>query len=76
MYKYFFIVVLSVVLLTGYRCFFVIQETEQVVITEFGKPVQSIQNAWQKTHYFDRRILKIDGEPNEIPTSDKTFFLT
>ena len=80
MYKYFFIVVLSVVLLTGYRCFFVIQETEQVVITEFGKPVQSIQNAgiyfkapWQKTHYFDRRILKIDGEPNEIPTSDKTF---
>ena len=58
MYKYFFIVVLSVVLLTGYRCFFVIQETEQVVITEFGKPVQSIQNAgiyfkapWQKTHY-------------------------
>ena len=78
--KYFYAFILATAVLVGYKSFFIIQETEQVVITEFGKPVRSIQNAglyfkvpWQKTLYFDKRILKIDGEPNEIPTSDKTF---
>ena len=78
--KYLYITVLVAIFLIGYKCFFILQEVEQVVITEFGKPVRSIKDAglyfkipWQKVNYFDKRILKIDGEPNEIPTSDKTF---
>ena len=67
-------------ILLGYNSFFIIQEVQQVVVTEFGKPVTSINDAgvyfkfpWYKVRYFDKRLLTIAGEPNEIPTNDKTF---
>lgn len=60
---------------------FVVNETEQVVITQFGQPVQAIKQAglhWktpfiQHVHYFEKRILEWDGYPSEIPTKDKKF---
>ncbi len=61
---------------------FVVNETEQVVITQFGKPVGNpivepgihfklpiIQIA----NFFDKRFLAWDGAPNQIPTKDKRF---
>jgi membrane protease subunit HflC len=61
---------------------FIVRETEQVVITQFGKPVGApiidpgihfkipiIQQA----NFFDRRFLEWDGDPNQIPTKDKRF---
>lgn len=61
---------------------FVVNETEQVVITQFGKPVGNpivepgihfklpiIQIAI----FFDKRFLAWDGAPNQIPTKDKRF---
>ena len=61
---------------------FIINETEQVIITQFGKPVGApivtpgihfkipiIQN----THFFDNRFLEWDGNPNQVPTKDKRF---
>jgi len=61
---------------------YVIDQTQQVVITQFGEPIGRpidkpglhfktpfIQNA----NYFDKRILQWDGYPNEIPTQDKKF---
>ena len=62
--------------------FFRVDETEKVVITQFGKPVgDSIKDAglhWkipfiQSAHFFDERILEWDGDPNQIPTKDKKY---
>jgi len=61
---------------------FVIDETKQVVITQFGKPVgESITSAGlhfkipfiQQAHYFEKRLLEWDGDPNQIPTKDKKY---
>ena len=62
--------------------FFIVDETQQVVVTQFGKPVGKpittpglhmkipfIQN----TNFFDKRFLAWDGDPNQIPTKDKRF---
>lgn len=62
--------------------FFVLPEGEQVVITQFGRPVgQPIVDAGlhfkkpfvQKTTTFDKKVIIWDGDPNQIPTRDKTF---
>jgi len=62
--------------------FYIIEEGEQVVITQFGEPMgDSITTAGlhlktpfiQKANYFEKRILEWDGEPNEIPTKDKKY---
>lgn len=61
---------------------FIIDETKQVVITQFGKPVgKPLDKAGlhfkmpfiQTGHYFEKRILAWDGEPNQIPTRDKKY---
>lgn len=61
---------------------YVVTETQQAVITQFGKPMGSaIQKAglyWktpfiQQVNYFDKRMLEWDGYPSEIPTKDKKF---
>lgn len=81
-FKFIFIILGVLVLFVGYSSFFVVDERNQVVITQFGKPVgDPVTTAGlnfklpfiQKITYFDKRILKWDGKPNEIPTNDKTF---
>ena len=79
-WKIFIIAILAILGAVGYNSFFTIQEIQQVIVTEFGKPIRSIRMAglyfklpWYKVNYFDKRLLTIDGEPNEIPTNDKTF---
>ncbi|MBF0429643.1 MAG: protease modulator HflC [Fibrobacteria bacterium] len=61
---------------------FIVNETEQVIITQFGKPVGKpiIRPGIhfkipfiQKANFFDRRFLEWDGNPNQIPTKDKRF---
>lgn len=62
--------------------FFVVDETEQVIITQFGQPVgETITTPGihfkvpfiQNTNYFDKRYLEWDGDRNQIPTKDKKF---
>jgi len=64
------------------NAFFVVDETNQAVVTQFGKPVgEPIRDAGlhfktpfiQKVNYFDKRILEWDGYPTEVPTKDKKF---
>ncbi|HDL89508.1 MAG TPA: protease modulator HflC [Thermodesulforhabdus norvegica] len=71
-----------IVLLLGVDSFFIVDETEQVVITQLGKPVgEPIREAGlhfklpliQKAHFFEKRILKWDGNPTQIPTRDKKY---
>ncbi len=61
---------------------YTVKETEQVVVTQFGKPVgEPITNPGlklkmpfvQTTHAFEKRFLEWDGDPNQIPTKDKRF---
>jgi len=75
------VIILVVVSVVG-GAFYVVNEAEQVVITQFGKPVgDSVTTPGlkvkmpfvQKANYFDRRFLEWDGDPNQVPTQDKRF---
>ncbi len=61
---------------------YIVDETEQVVVTQFGKLVSEpktepglyfripiIQNA----NYFPKNLLQWDGDPGQIPTLEKTY---
>jgi membrane protease subunit HflC len=61
---------------------FIVKETEQVVVTQFGKPVgDAITEPGlkfktpfvQKANYFEKRFLEWDGDPNQVPTKNKKF---
>lgn len=77
-----FIILIASVGFVALNSAYIVTETEQAVITQFGEPVGgSIQQAglyWkppfiQQVNYFDKRILEWDGFPSEIPTKDKKF---
>jgi membrane protease subunit HflC len=74
------LVLVTAAFLTG--VIFIVDETQQVVITQFGKPVgRPITDAGlhfktpfiQQANYFDKRLLQWDGDPNQIPTKDKKY---
>ena len=61
---------------------YILDERQQAIITQFGDPVGgAITKAGlhikipliQKVHYFEKRILEWDGDPKQIPTSDKRY---
>jgi membrane protease subunit HflC len=63
---------------------FIVLETEQVIITQFGKPVgEPITQAGlhlklpliQEVHSFDKRVLEWDGPVAEMPTKDKLYIV-
>ncbi|MCH7678934.1 protease modulator HflC [candidate division KSB1 bacterium] len=74
--------VLALVILMG--SLFVVDETEQAILLQFGKPVgKPITTAGlnfklpfiQEVRKFDKRVLEWDGDENQIPTSDKKYIL-
>jgi len=61
---------------------YVVDETQVVVVTQFGKPVGEPKTEpgiyfkipiIQKTNYFPKNLLEWDGDPGQIPTLDKTY---
>jgi membrane protease subunit HflC len=61
---------------------FVVNETEQAIITQFGKPVgDPVMTPGihfkvpiiQRVYFFEKRFLEWEGSPNQIPTKDKRF---
>lgn len=61
---------------------YIVSETNQVVITQFGQPIgDPVSQAGlhfklpivQVAQYFDKRLLDWDGDPNQIPTRDKKY---
>jgi membrane protease subunit HflC len=61
---------------------YIVQETEQVIVTQFGKPVGDPVTdpgihfkipVIQQANFFDKRFLEWDGDPNQVPTKDKRF---
>ncbi len=76
------ILVVLVIILFLSGAVYIVDETKQVVITQFGKPVgESITAAGlhfktpfiQRAQYFEKRLLNWDGDPNQIPTKDKRY---
>src|SRR3989338_3659667 len=77
-----FIIFLSVIGLVVLNSAYIVDETEQVVITQFGEPVgEPVQMPglhWklpvvQVVHKFDDPILEWAGYPPELPPKDKKF---
>ena len=73
-------VLLPVLALVGFSSIFVVDETEQVVILQLGKPVKTVTNPGlnfklpfplQEKITFDDRLLEYDSPPEEILSKDK-----
>ena len=71
-----------------FGCAYTVDETEQVVLTQFGRPIgEPINSATdssgaglhfklpfvQTANRFEKRILEWDGQPSEMTTRDKLF---
>lgn len=78
----FVIIVLFLISVIGASSAFIVNEKEQVIITQFGKPVgKPIVTPGihfkipfvQQANFFDKRFLEWDGSPNQVPTKDKRF---
>jgi membrane protease subunit HflC len=76
------IIIAVIVLFSILNPFYVVKEYEQVIITQFGKPVGDPVTTpglklkiplIQKVHRFEKRFLEWDGDANQLPTKDKRF---
>jgi membrane protease subunit HflC len=77
------IISLVIIILIGLNSsVFIVQEKDQVVITQFGKPVgKAIVEPGmyfklpliQVANYFEKRYMEWNGDPNQVPTKDKKF---
>jgi membrane protease subunit HflC len=70
------------ILVSAKTFFFILEEGQQAIITQFGKPVGDpivkpgihFKTPYlHKTIFLEKRILLWDGFPNQIPTKDKKF---
>ena len=75
-------VVVLALLVVASGLFYVVDETQQAVITQFGEPIgDPITEAGlyfkipivQTVNYFEKRLLQWDGDPNEIQTLEKRY---
>jgi membrane protease subunit HflC len=75
------IIIIVIIIIIGSLSVYTVDETEQVVITQFGKPIgETIQDPGIKfkipyytANRFPKNLLEWDGDPDQIPTLDKTF---
>jgi membrane protease subunit HflC len=75
------IAVLALVTIVAMSAVYTLNETEQVIITQFGEPVGGAVTTpglhfklpYQTVRRFDKRWLPFDGDANQIPTGDKKF---
>ncbi|MEQ9823348.1 MAG: protease modulator HflC [Puniceicoccaceae bacterium] len=74
------VLVLGIIVLS--QSLYIVNETEQAIITQFGEiqgePVTEAGLHWRtpfihKVNKLDRRVLSWDGESSELPTKDKLF---
>jgi membrane protease subunit HflC len=74
------VIIVVIIVLLG--AVYVVDETEQVVITQFGEAIGDPKTEpglyfklpfIQRANYFPKNLLECDGDPGQIPTLDKTF---
>jgi membrane protease subunit HflC len=75
-------ITLAVVLGVATQSVYIVDESEQTILTQFGKPIGVAVTEpglnfkvpfVQTVHRFDKRFLEWDGERNQLPTRDKRF---
>ncbi len=81
--KHIILVILAIaILILGHQSIFILDETQQAIVTQFGRPVGGPRTQpginfktpfIHKVQFFDKRYLKWDGDPNQVPTLDKKF---
>jgi modulator of FtsH protease HflC len=76
------IIIIIALLIVIFNSFYVLGERQQAIITQFGDPVggPKVEAGLkvkipfiQTVHIFEKRILEWDGDPKQIPTSDKRY---
>jgi modulator of FtsH protease HflC len=77
-----YLILIVVAVIATFSGTFVVEETNQAIITQFGRPVgEPIYDPGvhfkvpfiQDVQFFDKRFLEWDGDPNQVPTKDKKF---
>ena len=72
--------IIVILFLFGLSTIIMVDETEQIVILQFGKPVRTIKNPglnwklpapFQTSNSFEKRLLEYDVPPEEILSKDK-----
>ena len=80
--KGFLVIIAALIVILVYNGAYIVDETEQVIITQFGRIVGSPKMNpglkfklpfIQKANFFPKNLLGWDGDPGQIPTLDKTF---
>jgi len=76
------VIILVIAVILVYNSAYVVDETEQVVITQFGRITGEPKKTpglrfkipfIQQANVFNKNLLEWDGDPGQIPTLDKTF---
>jgi membrane protease subunit HflC len=76
------IIIVAAAAFLVYNAAYIVDETEQVIITQFGRIVGTPKKDpglkfkvpfIQRANYFAKNLLSWDGDPGQIPTLDKTF---
>jgi modulator of FtsH protease HflC len=76
------VAVIALAITTTWSSFYTVNETEQVVITQFGEPIgKPIDHPGlhvklpfvQEVNVFEKRWLEWDGSANQVPTRDKKY---
>ena len=76
------VIIVAAAAILVYNAAYTIDETEQVIITQFGRIVGTPKTDpglkfkvpfIQRANYFAKNLLDWDGDPGQIPTLDKTF---
>ena len=76
MTRYFKILFLPILILIFLNSFFIVNEFQQAIVLQFGRPISSKTTAGlafklpflQNVIKFDKRILEWDGDATEVPT--------
>lgn len=78
----FALLLIALVIMILRSTLYTVDEVEQVIITQFGKPVGApVTNAGlkaklpfvQEVNRIDKRVLEWDGDPSDMPTKDKLY---
>ena len=76
------VIIVAAAAILVYNAAYTVDETEQVIITQFGRIVGTPKTDpglrfkvpfIQHANYFAKNLLDWDGDPGQIPTLDKTF---
>ncbi len=74
------VIIIGLIILGG--TLYTVDQTQQVIITQFGEPIgKPITKAGlrfkkpfiQRVNYFEKRLLAWDGLPTQVPTKDKRY---